>query len=84
MAMGGLLFNELQSIQERVAKLESDSAEDRASRPELSILSDILNNQVSNLMDLESEVAGLTMRQSSICSTVRILGFISYCEYMLR
>ena len=71
MAMGGLLFNELQSIQERVGKLESDSIEDRASRPELSILSDIVNTQVSNQMNLESEFADLSMRLSSICSTVK-------------
>ena len=73
MAMGGLLFNELQSIRERVSQLESDSAEDRASRPELEILSDIVNTQVSNQMNLESEFANLSMRLSSICSTVRCL-----------
>ena len=70
MAMGGLIFNELQSIQERVSKIESDVIEDRAERPELGILSDIVNSQVSNLMNLESEVATLSTRQSSICSTV--------------
>ena len=70
MAMGGLLFNELQSIRERVSQLESDSAEDRAARPELGILSDIVNSQVSNLLNLESEVAELSMTQSNICSTV--------------
>ena len=72
MAMGGLLFNELQSIQERVFKLESDAIEARAARPELGILSDILNNQVSSMMNLETEVAELSTRQSSICSTVSI------------
>ena len=69
--MGGMLFNELQSVQERVLKLESDVIEDRAARPELNILSDILNSQVTNLVNLESEVSKLSTRQSSICSTVR-------------
>ena len=51
--MGGMLFNELQSVQERVLKLESDAIEDRAARPELNILSDILNSQVTNLVNLK-------------------------------
>lgn len=73
MAMGGLLFNELQSIRDRVSQLESDAIEDRAARPELGILSDIVNTQVSNQMNLESEFEDLSKRLSSICSTVRCL-----------
>ena len=81
MAMGGLIFNELQSIQERVSKIESDAIEDRAARPELGILSNIVNSQVSNLRNLESEVETLSTRQSSICSTVSMLYNITLLHF---